>query len=480
MRFPALTTFLSRLRPLRSEVAVVDAVLLRRFLADHDEAAFTELVRRHGPMVLGVCRRVLRHEHDAEEAFQATFLLLACKGGWIAPRQQVGAWLHGVAWRAASQARRTARRRGAHERLAAERPAALAHPPELGELAGVLDEEVARLPDRYRAPVVLCLLEGRTLREAAGILGWPEGSVSGRLTRARRILARQLERRGFAPAGHAAFALVPPTALPAARAADVVLLSAARLAGPEGLVGVRVVTLMEGVWQVMWRTMMQKLITVVLMVGLIGTGLVLGVAPGPDEGKPPALAAERAKAEPAPADQPAAGDRLPLGTPPVQVLARLQDKELIVAVQTIFYEPRTTQLPDGNARTAYQMVRQMEERKYNLAHVRIHDTRGKEIGKADLARLLRKLRPAVAVMDGKPVDPLHLRILKEDVLVLILPPLITPPAAAVVTPPPVAPPAMPSTPAPPAAPPGVIMPPATPPPAAPSAPSSPPPAPPKP
>jgi RNA polymerase sigma factor (sigma-70 family) len=478
MRFPALTTFLSRLRPLRSEVAVVDAVLLRRFLADHDEAAFTELVRRHGPMVLGVCRRVLRHEQDAEEAFQATFLLLACKGGWIAPRQQVGAWLHGVAWRAASQARRTARRRGAHERLAAERPAALAHPPELGELAGVLDEEVARLPDRYRAPVVLCLLEGRTLREAAGILGWPEGSVSGRLTRARRILARRLERRGFAPAGHAALALVPPTALPAVRAVDVVLLSAARLAGPEGLVGVRVVTLMDGVWQVMWRTMMQKLIAVVLLVGLVGTGLVLGVAPGPDEGKPPALAAKRAKAaEPAPADKPAAGDRLPAGVPPTQVLARLQDKELIVTIRVNYYEPRTVQLPDGTERTGYYLVRKVEERKYDLAKVRIHDTRGKEIGKVELARLLRKDRPAVASLDGQPVDSLHLRILKEDVPVLILPaPVAVPP----VDPPPAAPPAMPSTPAPPAAPPGVIMPPATPPPAAPSAPPSPPPAPPKP
>src|SRR5262245_12110429 len=161
MRSQTLTAFLNRLRPPRSERDVPDSTLLRQFLVEHDEGAFAELVRRHGAMVLAVCRRELRHEQDAEEAFQATCLLLACRGDWIAPRQAIGAWLHGVAWRSASQVRRSAFRRNVHERRAGMRAATL---PATGpnELADVIDEEVTRLPEHYRAPIVLCLLEGRT------------------------------------------------------------------------------------------------------------------------------------------------------------------------------------------------------------------------------------------------------------------------------------------------------------------------------
>src|SRR5688572_15170650 len=202
-----------------------DGALLQRFLDDHDEAAFAELVCRHGPMVLAVCRRRLRHEHDAEEAFQATFLLLACKGASVVPRQQVGAWLHGVAFRAASQVRRAALRRREHKRRAEPLIRAASA---IGELGDVLDEELALLPEHYRAPLVLCGLEGRTLREAAGALGWPEGSVSGRLTRAKRLLARRLTRRGFGP-GEDDYPGLAALALPAERAADALLTAAARL-----------------------------------------------------------------------------------------------------------------------------------------------------------------------------------------------------------------------------------------------------------
>src|SRR5262245_6057603 len=403
MRSQTLTAFLNRLRPPRSGHDVADGMLLRKFLAEHDEGAFAELVRRHGAMVLAVCRRVLRHEQDAEEAFQATFLLLACKGDWIAPRQPIGAWLHGVAWRSASQIRRSAFRRTVHERLAGMRVVTV---PATGpnELAGVLDEEVARLPEHYRAPVVLCLLEGRTLRDAAGILGWPEGSVSGRLTRARRILARRLERRGFAPVGADAPSFVALGAMPAARAVDALMTSTAGLAGAEGLVSVRVVAVMESVWHVIWRTTMQKVIAIGLVVTLAATGLVLGVAPRPAEEPKRSPPVERAKVAdpqpPAEKSKPAAQDQLPTGVMPVQVLARLHDEELLVTVQVNYYEPRTAALPDGTLRTSYFLVRKTNLRKYDLAKVRVHDTKGKDVTKRDLARLLRKDRPAVASLDG--------------------------------------------------------------------------------
>src|SRR5262245_59467150 len=162
-----------------------DAELLGRFLDRRDEAAFALLVRRHGPMVYGVCRRLLPTDQDAEDAFQATFLVLARKARAAAPRE-VGNWLFGVARRAALLSRRSIARRRERVGDVPERPAT-----PRDELRAVLDEELSRLPDTYRTVIVLCDLEGRTRREAAAMLGWPEGTVAGRLARARELLARR-------------------------------------------------------------------------------------------------------------------------------------------------------------------------------------------------------------------------------------------------------------------------------------------------
>jgi DNA-directed RNA polymerase specialized sigma24 family protein len=143
-----------------------DAQLLKRFVLDRDESAFEALVRRYGPLVLGLCRRVLRDDHDAEDAFQATFLVLMRK------------------------ARRRAKSNGA---AAAGKPEPS---PERGNAAGLLDDELSRLPDRYRAPLVLCYLEGLTNGEAARQLGCPEGTVWTRLSRGRELLRHRLARRG--------------------------------------------------------------------------------------------------------------------------------------------------------------------------------------------------------------------------------------------------------------------------------------------
>jgi RNA polymerase sigma factor (sigma-70 family) len=175
-----------------------DAALLESYTGHADPDAFAALVRRHGPMVWGVCRRLLRDPHDADDAFQATFLVLVHKAGSIAPRHAVGNWLYGVAYRTALKARAAASRRRAMERRAAERRQdGRAAPP---EPAPLLYHEIHRLPEKYRAVFVLCDLECKTRKEAARELGWPEGTVAGRLVRARALLARRLKRYGLSAA----------------------------------------------------------------------------------------------------------------------------------------------------------------------------------------------------------------------------------------------------------------------------------------
>ena len=180
-----------------------DGQLLGRFLAGRDEAAFAALVRRHGPMVLGVCRRVLRDSHDAEDAFQATFLVLARKAAALGQREAVGSWLYTVAFRAALEARAALSRRRARERQVDAMPHPEVSGPEPQDWRPVLDEELNALPEKYRAAVVLCDLEGRPRKEAARLLGLPEGTLSSRLATARRALAGRLTRRGVALSGGA-------------------------------------------------------------------------------------------------------------------------------------------------------------------------------------------------------------------------------------------------------------------------------------
>ncbi len=177
-----------------------DGQLLDRFVDHGDGKALGALVRRHGSMVWGVCRRILRDDHDAEDAFQATFLVLVRRAAVVVPREKVGLWLHGVARHTALKARAVKARRCGRERPMPVVPAAEGKREEpTDERLLDLDRELSRLPEKYRAPIVLCELEGMTHRQAAEQLCWPIGTLSARLSRGRALLSRRLSRRGPAP-----------------------------------------------------------------------------------------------------------------------------------------------------------------------------------------------------------------------------------------------------------------------------------------
>jgi RNA polymerase sigma factor (sigma-70 family) len=187
---------LARLLPSADLATMSDAELVGRFVQDRDEAAFTLLVRRYGGIVLGVCRSVLRHEQDAEDAFQATFLVLARDAARVRRTGAVGGWLHGVAHNVARKARTTRLRRGVKEREAAERMCRDKRDGDPHDLRELVDAELSALPDRYRTPIVLCDLRGLTTSQAASEVGCPAKTLGTRLARARTLLAARLTRRG--------------------------------------------------------------------------------------------------------------------------------------------------------------------------------------------------------------------------------------------------------------------------------------------
>jgi RNA polymerase sigma factor (sigma-70 family) len=193
----SLVRYLRTLAAGRANDAFTDRQLLEQFVTRREEPAFAALVRRHGPMVLSVCRRVLRHDQDAEDAFQATFLVLAKKAGSLRKHESLGSWLHGVAYHIAARLRAKEVRRVVHERNAARRPAI--DPGEdvaWREIRCLLDSELARLPEQYRGPLVLCYLQGKTQDEAARQLEWSLRTFRRRLKDARDLLVRRLTHRG--------------------------------------------------------------------------------------------------------------------------------------------------------------------------------------------------------------------------------------------------------------------------------------------
>jgi RNA polymerase sigma factor (sigma-70 family) len=249
--------------------ASADADLLRRFTARRDEAAFAELLRRHGPMVFGVCRRVLGDAHDAEDAFQAAFLVLARRPRAVGDPAALASWLYGVALRTASKARIDAARQRRRDRCAARPETAGAAADVIwSDLRPVLDEEIARLPARLREAFVLCCLEGRSHEEAAQFLGRPAGTVASRLSRARQRLRGRLTRRGLTLAGVAALLAGGE----ADAAAPPVFFSAAAAMASAGPAAPRVIALTDGVFRAMRTAKLKAAGGLLLLTAAAGLG----------------------------------------------------------------------------------------------------------------------------------------------------------------------------------------------------------------
>ncbi|HET6572340.1 MAG TPA: sigma-70 family RNA polymerase sigma factor [Fimbriiglobus sp.] len=262
-----------------------DGELVTRFAESRDPAAFAELVRRHGPTVFGVCRRVLGHVQDAEDAFQAVWLVLARRAVDVRPPGAVGPWLYGVAVRTATKARVLAMKRR-HRQLAAAKPEAVedAPPADLGPL---LDEELARLPERYRRAVVACDLNGRSRSQAARDLGWPEGTVAARVAKGRELLAARLRQRGVTLSSAALAAVLASAAradLPPSLAANAVA-AALEFASGAASASVPPVSRMlaEGVMRAMSLSRWKLPAVVLMTAGLAAGGVVVASSGGPPE-----------------------------------------------------------------------------------------------------------------------------------------------------------------------------------------------------
>jgi RNA polymerase sigma factor (sigma-70 family) len=273
---------------------LTDGQLLGRFVATRDEESFAALVRRHGPMVLGVCRRVLHDGHDAEDAFQATFLILARKAGSVVQRESLGCWLYQVAYHTALEASEAKARRRARERPMNDVPHPVVAPAESVDWVPLLDRELTRLPEKYRAAIVLCDLEGQTRKEAARLLKVPEGTLSSRLATGRQMLARRLAASGVALAGGALAVALSQGVASAQISSSLVncTVKSATLVAVGQLAGVSTpaVALMEGVMKAMFLKKLRLVIgtTLVLVaVGAVGLGQYLSGGSGTVQAAPP-------------------------------------------------------------------------------------------------------------------------------------------------------------------------------------------------
>ena len=313
-------------RQLRSLLAVGTAAglpddqLLERFVtrgAEAAEQAFAALMERHGPMVLRVCRSYLRGPQDVEDAFQATFLILVRRAASIRRPASVGPWLYGVARRVSCRARAGAAMRLARDRDHA-RGLAMAAAPATEDAGALIHEELVRLPERHRRPIVLCDLEGMPYEEAAERLGWPVGTVKSRLSRGRQQLRRRLELRGLAPAAAVTFvgtaAGAARGAVPAALA-EATISAATRFAANPGApwgVSPPCASLTEGVLKAMFLSKIKAVAGVFLALGIAAGGAgVFAQQPGPGRGPADAGAGVPTEMKPATSPEPGGARRRP-------------------------------------------------------------------------------------------------------------------------------------------------------------------------
>jgi RNA polymerase sigma factor (sigma-70 family) len=309
-----------------------DGQLLERFIATREEEAFAALVRRHGPLVLGVCRRLLRGSADAEDAFQATFLILFRRARSLDRRGSLAGWLYTVAYHVALRARTGAARRRQQERRAVEMPRTECPAEEVWrDLQPVLDDELSRLPEKYRAPVLLCYVEGKTNEEAGRLLQLPAGTIKSRLSRAREMLRRRLTRRGITLTGGllaAVLACNAAAAVPPGLAAITLETTLLLASGEAAAASAPAVVLAEGVLKAMFATKM-KIATVLLTAAgvlALGAGLLSRQALAQRAGAPPAQASAGDAGEKDQAPKPAPVPARPEEKKEVAVNGRVLDE----------------------------------------------------------------------------------------------------------------------------------------------------------
>jgi RNA polymerase sigma factor (sigma-70 family) len=261
------------------DASLTDGQLLARFVATRDEAAFAALMQRHGPMVFGVCHRILRHTQDAEDAFQATFLVLARKAASVVEQRALGSWLYRVAYRIALDAKASDDKRRAHEMQVDDLPHPSVPPAETRDWRKWLDHELNLLPERYRTVLVVCYLEERSRKEAARLLDLAEGTVSSRLARGRRLLAKRLSRYGLSLSAATLAAAWSPEA---SAAVPLALTSATLLAASgRGVVSASVGFLTKGALKTMFLSKLKWTVGAVMIAAALGATSLAYRSSGP-------------------------------------------------------------------------------------------------------------------------------------------------------------------------------------------------------
>ncbi|QJW98153.1 RNA polymerase sigma factor [Frigoriglobus tundricola] len=430
---------------------VPDRDLLARFVASRDEDAFAEIVRRHGPMVLAACRRVTGRPHDAEDAFQAAFLVLARRAAHLSRPELLANWLYGVAYRTALEARAARRRAEEHAVPAAPEPAAPPAPEDPAELRRVIDEELAKLPDKYRAAVVLCDLEGLPRATAATQLGIPEGTLSSRLAHARKVLADRLTRRGVTTSAVAVSAALSrdavSTTLPYTLT-DTTVHAVVRFGGRA--VSPAVSSLTDGVLKAMLATRLRQAFGIGLLAcGLIGVGGALAQqlggppAAAPDApargytvGLTPDAAPDIQQKAADPKKVAAKGiedDDVPYGSFPTQAVVRIEEGKLIVRQRNLYYEPVTNKVGEQSV-TSYQRKSSVHASMHDPADVAVFDMKGNRLLQKAWKDALKNDVHALIASDGKLPNPRELTLFKPDTLLIVLPGSVGYPAPPVAQP----------------------------------------------
>jgi RNA polymerase sigma factor (sigma-70 family) len=424
-----------------------DRDLLARFVRSRDEEAFAELVRRHGRMVLAVGRRVTGHPQDAEDAFQAAFLVLARRAGHLKRPDQLANWLYGVAYRTALEARALRRRRAWEQAVpAASEPRAPESNDDGGELRRVIDEELARIPDKYRTAIVMCDLEGLPRTEVALRLKIPEGTLSSRLAYGRKLLAGRLSRRGVTASASALAVAFAREAMANAVPRKLLLLTArsAAKAVPGGAVPIDLVSpsvssITDGVMKAMLAYRLRLMIGTVLGFGLLGLGAVgFAQLPGQEHRVQPPAASSL---QPLPADnlpgdfitqQPRAekaekvaakgieDDDVPLPATPSQAVVRVEDGKLIIRQRGYGYQHIAQDIDGQRVHTA-QVRSTVSARTFDPADVSVFDMKGNRLQNKAWRDKFKNDVHALVAYDGRLPNPRELALFKDDALLVVLP-----------------------------------------------------------